>query len=338
MKSLKTKQKQNYINHVAFVIDMSGSMIHHKSDVVKVFEEQLSNLAKQAKLTDQETRVSIYLFSDTVKCIAYDKSVGNVTTIGKAYKPAGNTALIDGAYIAINDFLDISESSGDHAFLIYVITDGAENASSATSGKLKTIINSCPDNWTLAVLVPDRYGLQEAIRYGFPEGNISIWDADSDQGITDVGYTLANSISDYYSFRSQGQRSTRTLFKPTTPTARSVIKNLEPLHKSLYKIIVVNAGGTIRDVVEKYTKLPYRVGSTFYELLKPEVIQANKQICVYDVENDIVYAGSEARKVLNLPDYEIKVCPADYSNFEIYVQSGSVNRKILSRSTILVMT
>jgi|GEM_PF-6847400 len=61
--------KTQYINHVAIVIDESSSMSHLKDRVVEQVDNQIKHLAARSKELNQETRVSLYLFSDSARCI-----------------------------------------------------------------------------------------------------------------------------------------------------------------------------------------------------------------------------------------------------------------------------
>ena len=49
---------QNYINHIALVLDASGSMSHLSSAVVQVADNQVQYLAARSKELDQETRAT----------------------------------------------------------------------------------------------------------------------------------------------------------------------------------------------------------------------------------------------------------------------------------------
>lgn len=53
---------QHYINHIALVVDKSGSMGPLKDAVVKVFDREIENLKKRSIELNQETRISVYLF------------------------------------------------------------------------------------------------------------------------------------------------------------------------------------------------------------------------------------------------------------------------------------
>lgn len=46
----------NYINHIALVLDASGSMQYLAQDVVKVADNQIAYLAQRSNELDQETR------------------------------------------------------------------------------------------------------------------------------------------------------------------------------------------------------------------------------------------------------------------------------------------
>jgi hypothetical protein len=66
---------QNYINHVALVLDASSSMSHLSRKVVDVADQQIAYLARRSRELDQETRVTVYVFADKVECVIYDKDV-----------------------------------------------------------------------------------------------------------------------------------------------------------------------------------------------------------------------------------------------------------------------
>lgn len=52
--------------------------------------------------------------------------------------------------------------------------------------------------------------------------------------------------------------------------------------------------------------------------------------------NDIKYGGSDARDMLNLPPYAVKVKPGSFGEWRIFVQSTSVNRKLIAGTTVFV--
>jgi hypothetical protein len=79
------------------------------------------------------------------------------------------------------------------------------------------------------------------------------------------------------------------------------------------------------------------MGSAFYELVKPEKVQGKKQVMIRERQSGKVYSGHEARQLLNLPPYEVKVAAVDHPNYDIFVQSTSVNRKLVPGQEVIVV-
>lgn len=335
---MKNKTLKNYINHIVFVVDSSGSMGKISKEVVKVFDAQINHLALRSKELDQETRVTVYLFETTVSCLIYDKDVLRLPSLKNFYKTGGNTALIDGTLTALNDLALTPQKYGDHAFLTYVLTDGEENSSSYTAQHLVDKINKLQDNWTVAVLVPDQLGVHEAKKFGFPANNIQVWSATID-GVEKAGETIKNATDNFMVARANGIRSTKNLFDldVTKLNTTTVVNSLNQLLANQYLLIPVQTDSVIKPLVESWTKQPYVSGASYYQLTKPEKIQNYKQICVQDKVTGKVYSGVNARNLLNLPNQEVKVNPASHGTFDIFVQSTSTNRKLIKGTKLLVM-
>ena len=330
---------QNYINHVVFVIDGSSSMGHLSNDVVKVFDKQIANLANLSKSVNQETRVSVYLFADQVQNLIFDMDVLRLPSLKTLYRANGMTALIDATLKGIEDLKQTCQLYGDHSFLMFVITDGGENASkSPQRNNLNKIINGLPDNWTLAAFVPGQAEKFEAQKYGFPKENVSIWSTDS-SGLEETGNKIEQATQHYFTQRSKGIRGKINVFSLDTSNLKETLikQTLDQLKPNDYKIYPVNKDSVIKDFVEKFTKKAYTIGSAYYQLTKPEKIQASKQICIQNKSNGKMYGGMEARQLLGLPDTEVKVTPDNYSQYNIFVQSTSVNRKLVGGTNLVLM-
>lgn len=341
---------QNYINHVALVLDASSSMSRLSHKVVEVADQQIAYLARRSKELDQETRVTVYVFADTVKCVIYDKDVLRMPSLKQLYRVGGMTALLAATLKSQGELAQTAQLYGDHSFLTFVLTDGQENAShrcpdtpannpreliTAVAGMIKTQ----EDNWTLAVLVPDQMGKREAMQCGFPKDNIAIWDATSTQGLEEAGQVIQQATEKFMTGRAQGIRGSRTVFSTNAETLnKKTIEaaGLTPLNPSKYQLIPVARDTAIRDWVIECGHT-YRTGSAFYQLSKSEKIQARKQIAVLEKKTDRVYTGPEARTLLGLPDTEIRVTPDHNNDFTIFVQSTSVNRKLTAHTRLLLM-
>ncbi len=331
---------QSFINHVVFVLDQSTSMRNHAAEVIRVFDAQIAHLARRSKELDQETRVSVYTFADTVNCLIYDKDVLRLPSLSSHYQPHGNTALIDGTLKAIEDLEKTATLYGDHAFLCYTLTDGEENKSRTPAAQLMSKIRALPENWTLAVFVPNASGVHEAKKLGFSAGNVSVWNADSKEGVSESGAVMQRSTDTFMRARSTGVRGTKNLFdldvsKVSTAAVRNNLTELSPRD---YSVFPVSRKVAIKDFVESWIKPePYRIGSAYYPLTKPESVQYHKQICIQSKQTGKVYGGSAARQMLGLPDHEVKVTPASHPDWNVFVQSTSLNRNLVPGTNLLVM-
>ncbi|MYV50746.1 vWA domain-containing protein [Streptomyces sp. SID2888] len=341
---------QNYINHVALVLDASSSMSHLSRKVVEVADQQIAYLARRSRELDQETRVTVYVFADTVQCVIYDKDVLRMPSLKQLYRVGGMTALLAAALKSQRELAQTAQLYGDHSFLTFVLTDGQENASHRSPdaptrdqrGLVKAVaemIETQQDNWTLAVLVPDQMGKREAMQCGFPRDNIAIWDATSTQGLEEAGQVIRQATEKFMVGRTQGIRGSRAVFSTGADTVnKDTIKaaGLTPVNPSAYQLIPVARDAAIRDWVIECGHT-YRTGGAFYQLSKSEKIQARKQIAVLEKKSDRVYTGPEARALLGLPDVEIRVKPDHNDDFTIFVQSTSVNRKLVPNTRLLLM-
>lgn len=343
------------INHIAFVIDESGSMRSHTNAVIRVFDEQIKVLANRSVELNQETRVSLYTFgifredratkiSSPIRCVVYDKDVLRLPSLADHYAPDGGTPLCDATVIAMRDLDAQPELYADHAFLLYVITDGEENQSSPDGRRLLSQrLDRLKENWTVAALVPDHRGVDFCKRLGFHAGNILQWDASSTQGVEDAGAAMTQATQNYMTLRSMGTRSTKTLFKAQVTEKRTeVVRKLTPVSNP-YMVLTLPTTAprqAIKEFVEKRTKREYVIGSAYYQLVKTEIIQSNKRICLRTIPDGRLFSGSpdEVRAVLGLPaGGDIKVVPGEIKDFVVFIESTSVKRNVIPGQEILVM-
>ncbi|MFJ4776685.1 vWA domain-containing protein [Streptomyces sp. NPDC088762] len=342
---------QNYINHVALVLDASSSMSHLSRKVVEVADQQIAYLARRSKELDQETRVTVYVFADKVECVVYDKDVLRMPSLKQLYRTGGMTALLAATLKSQRELAQTAQLYGDHSFLTFVLTDGQENASHrcpdapardprALVQAVAEMIETQQDNWTLAVLVPDQMGKREAMQCGFPKDNIAVWDATSTQGLEEAGQVIRQATEKFMAGRAQGIRGSRAVFSTGADAVnKDTIKaaGLTSVDPSQYHLIPVAREAAIREWVVECGHT-YRTGGAFYQLSKPEKIQARKKIAVLEKKTDRVYTGPEARTLLGLSDVEVRVKPDHNDDFTIFVQSTSVNRKLVANTRLLLMT
>jgi hypothetical protein len=157
--------------------------------------------------------------------------------------------------------------------------------------------------------------------------------------VQQVGEAIRQATDTYMQARSTGVRGTRSLFTLHTEnlTPTTVSSTLVEVPKTAYTEFTVSPSHTtIRDAVQAVTG-SYRQGSTFYQLVKTENIQPQKEVAVKDKANGKLYSGRAARQLLGLPDAHARVAPTQHPNYDIFVQSTSSNRKLVPFTTAIVM-
>lgn len=329
----------NRINHFVLVADESGSMYRHASALVKVVDNFVADLAVRSKEMDQETRITVYVFDSSkgVRCLIYDMDVLRRPSIAGRYHPYGQTPLIDATCQAISELKETPERYGEHSFVLFALTDGQENASRRyRAADLSTLIASLPDHWTVAAFVPDSFAVADAKRHGFPAGNIDKWDATSEHGIAEVGERIRTVSADFMQARTKGVRGSRSLFTVNTVTPQAAAATLVPLTPGSYFFADVPIDCRIDEFVQRASGRPYQTGSAYYQLTKTETVQGYKQVAVLTPDGQ-VYTGSNARQLLGLPDYELRVKPTFQPGTKIFIQSTSFNRKLVGGTRVLIL-
>ena len=355
--ALTQPNTQNQIDHIAYVVDASTSMEERTEETITVIDNQTAFLAEMSKQTGRETRVTIYIFSDphNIKCVVFDKDVLRLPSIREFYQPQGWTALLDATGLAIEDLKMTMQKYGDHAFLLFAFTDGQENKSHRHSAySFANLLKDLTDNWTVAALVPDVNGKLMARRFGFPDGNISIWNVNSRTGVEEAGETMKAALSAYSGLRSAGGQGTRTLFStdPNAVNAATIrAAGLKPLPTDKYVIVPVPAppdGSPVsKKLGEKVWEIAtfvrsvnggrYTAGDTFYELHKSEKVAGNKRIMVLEKGPDKVYVGDGVRALIGLSDQDQRVMPDFNDKYTIFVQSTSENRHLKRHTKVIIL-
>ena len=148
-----------------------------------------------------------------------------------------------------------------------------------------------------------------------------------------------SAIHNYYDVRAAGAGATQSFYTDLSNVSKETIKvNLENISKeaSVY-LNSIRAGITTKALSEHYTGT-YRRGTVFYQLMKKESrVQDYKLICIRDKTTRAIYSGVAARDLLKLPHTGvISLSPKDHGNYDIFIQSTAVNRKIPWNSYILI--
>jgi hypothetical protein len=338
---------KNLVNHVTFVLDESGSMGGLTEGVIKLFDNQVKSLIDTSKKNNQETRVSVFKFSSgysrdaQIQCIIFDTDVLRVPSISGLYRPNGGTPMIMGVTESINDLLKIPEMFGDHAHLMYVITDGQETDNRSEGNTLKQRIKTLPNNWSIGCLVPNENCKREAVSYGFDVENCFIWEQ-TEKGIEKINAVMQETTQTFMSARATGVRSMTSMFKKVDLAKvdkKEVQSKLAYIPHGDFVLCDITKDEVIRPYVENNLKLTWVKGKGFYELTKLEEVQDYKEICVRDTRNGCLYTGANARKLIGLPEKgTAKVKPEGSGIYQIFVQSTSINRKLPAKTKFVYLT
>lgn len=326
-------KSQSLINHVALVLDASSSMAKHTNKLIEVADQQIRHLALRSEELSQETRVSVYVFADKVECVIFDMDVMRLPSIDELYYANGMTALIDAVVKSQHDLQTTSQLYGDHSFLTFVLTDGMENVSRHTWFDVRKNDLLKKTGWNVAFLVPDHDGQTRLNRVGVSKGNIAIWDATTERGVEDSFVTIRNATDTFMTNRAKGIQTRDVFSTGADAVNKETVSELVPTIG--YKLFQVHNDGRIDDFVA--SKLGHYVpGSAFYQMTKRETIQPHKNVLVVDRKTKKVYGGPDARKLVGLPNETVRVRPNTNPNYDIYIQSTSLNRKLLSGTNVLV--
>jgi hypothetical protein len=329
------------INHVALVLDASYSMNGKERAVTKVTDEQIKHLALRSEELNQETRVSVYRFGEqTIECLIFDMDVMRLPSANDLYSVLReNTSLIDATLKSQDDLATTSQLYGDHAFLTFVLTDGEENRSKNSPGMLQRRLAGAPDNWSIGFLVPDNRGVAYMERLGVLRDSIAVWDITGTAGLHTAASKIRTATDNFMQARASGVRGTKNVFSTGVENVntQTVSANLDPIPAGKYSLHKVTASAEIRDFIIRLG-VTYKKGIGYYQLTKTETIQANKQIVVVDKKTGVAYTGAQARALLGLPSTNIRVRPNQNPLYDIFVQSTSVNRKLVPNTKLLILT
>jgi hypothetical protein len=329
--------------HVAILIDASDSMLGRAEGVIKQLNALVDGLQKGAQKNNQKILASIYSFSSTTECLVRDMNINKVPVFSKRdYTTHGMTAMIDAIFTAIQeDAATYVPRVTDRAHIVTVITDGQDNASANTFSELNSKIAelTATDKWTFSFLVPrglTSYIVRELP--SVPSGNISEWEI-SHKGMEAATSQLSNSYAAYLNLRSTGATSSKGFFTANVnaKAATQAKKKLDDVRKDFKEMTVrTQDPKSLQDFVES-RGLIFRKGYSFYQLTKPETVQNHKEVLLREIATGAIYGGRDARSILGLPDHDTKVKPADFSDWDIFVQSTSNNRKLVVGTNLLYL-
>lgn len=332
------------ITRIALVLDDSGSMSHLRAKALETFNGFLTSIRDESAKHDQDTAISVYTFGSTVAQVTHNVPAANARPLSPAQYLAngGSTRLYDAVGQAIEDFQRMPDANAEHvSFVVMAITDGEENASIRWNAhKLRKAIETTQTTgrYTITFQVPKGgYARSLSAALTLPAGNIHEWET-SERGLRETRVATEQAIGQFYTSRAAGQRASGQFFTNLQALTPGELRARCADVSATCQILTVERAADIRTFCEQQTGQPYIRGAAFYQLTKPETVQASKDVAIVEAGRSAVYAGGDARKLLGLPDWQdVKVKPGDHAGWEVFVQSTSTNRRLEAGTRLIYM-
>lgn len=342
------------VNRIALILDRSISMRGIHGAAIDALNAQINEIKLEAAKHGQPTYVSVYDFGSDVRCVFKNEYIHGIQPLTvHDIRINGMTALMDAVTLAASDFERLPDFNDPNvSFLVMTITDGAENASSTTQRQFVSTMTrlNATDRWSFVFSGPQN-SRSYLTSLGVHNGNTQEWEQ-TDQGVATMAATSNVGLSNYMATRSAGATNTKAFF--TVDMSDVSDKDIRSMSNvsSTFKVLKVNnaaAGGVewnIRDFVEdrinKNSTLRRQVGNSYgpglayYQLTKTEDVQAGKDLAVRDKSSGKVYGGHEARALIGMPTNQVvRVKPGNFGNYDIFIKSTSVNRKLVRGTDVL---
>jgi hypothetical protein len=335
--------------YIGFSRDHSGSMRHIAQYAARDYNSMLSTIQAAATANNQDTIVSVVTIgvgsSPTVgrEIVNSNVHVLNPIPQGGYRADASGTPLFASVFELIKIMKAVPDyNNPDVSFLLMVTTDGQETEDRYRGTELAREIRELQntDRWTVVFRVPnDGTSKRELMKLGISEGNIFEW-GQTERGVQVASTATTEAFTQYFSGRASGMKSTTRFYANMADVdIKEVKKALVDVSTEVqfWPVSQADDQTLIRPFVEGKLNSPMMRGAAFYQLVKLEPrVQANKRIAIRDKNTGAVFAGDAARQMLALPTVgTVRLAPDDMGQFEVYIQSTSVNRKLDAGTSLL---
>lgn len=334
-------------NYIGFVNDHSGSMGKHVRAAVVDYNANITAVKDAASREMLDTVVSVVgigLGKDHHGIDGYGVKRQVQVSNPHVLKPItnwptpGGTPLYDG----IGDMIELLQSlpdadNSDVSFLVMTTTDGEEAHSYKYSKEglaAKIAEVSATGRWTFVLRVPKNGRMDQVQGLGIPVDNIQTWDTSSAEGMTATTQANTQAMSGYFACRTAGAKATGAFYANAAQVDITALKDVTS-EISLYVVPTADNGIEIRPFILRH-RMKHLKGAAFYQLTKTESkVQHDKQVLVRDRASGKIFAGAEARKMIGLPvGQNARLHPGDHKNFDLFIQSNSINRKLVANTGV----
>lgn len=333
-------------NYVGFVNDHSGSMSGIAIAAAKDYNTNITAVKDAATREMLDTVVSVVgvgVGRDSRGADGFGVKRQVVISNPHVLKPidswlaTGGTPLYDGIGNIIELFESLPDAREPHvSFLIMITTDGQEmHSTKYDAASLRTSLERLQRDgrWTFVFRVPKGYK-STVSKLGVPDGNIQEWETTT-RGMEASTQATTAAVKTFYAARASGQSSSTVFYANAAQVDTSSLKDISA-DVALYIVPTADSGIQIRDFILRY-RMEYLKGSAFYQLTKTEPrVSHTKLIIIRDRSNGKMYSGKDARSMIGLPnDRNARLHPGDHGNYDIFIQSESVNRKLVGGTGVL---
>lgn len=119
------------------------------------------------------------------------------------------------------------------------------------------------------------------------------------------------------------------------PEKISDVGELKPVSPSRFQVMKVDSEIAIKEFVLN-NGIEFKIGRGFYEFTKRVEVQSHKEIILMDKKTGNFFTGNAARQIAGIPiGVSAKVSPENLPDYYVFIQSTSVNRKLLSGTRFL---
>lgn len=200
--NLRTDDKKK-IEHVAFVIDESGSMMSTRKETLDGINEQIQEPRKTEEI---DTYVSIVKFSSTVEYVLWNVPLAEVQDLTQEdYLPSGMTAMLDAVGETIGRLRLIEvDKDDDVSYLLIIVSDGCENSSREYSwSQVKDLVTACNEDkkWTITYMGANQDLSQVRENMNLKADNMTMYCA-TGGGTSDAFRKMSGKMASYRSIRS----------------------------------------------------------------------------------------------------------------------------------------
>lgn len=330
-------------NYIGFVNDHSGSMQHIARAAMADYNTNIAAVKDAATREMLDTVVSVVgVGYPNGTLVTRQVTVSNPHVLKPitSWSTDGGTPLYDG----IGNMIELLDSLPDAndpnvSFLIMVTTDGEEEHSRKyNAATLGNLIRSrqAKGNWTFVFRVPKHGHIQNIIGLGVPMDNIQQWDTTT-AGLQASTQVTTQAMDSYFTLRASGAKSTGSFYTNAAAVNLAVLEDISS-KVSLYVVPEADNGIEIRPFMLRH-RSKYLKGAAFYQLTKTEAkVGPSKLIAVRERVTGKIYSGKDARTMIGLPNDPTKnarLHPGDHKNYDIFIQSESINRKLVGGTGVL---